>query len=366
AVTVRCWVTDSGASSSISGLLVTVNAAPSPSLAANRTAADVGQAVGLSCANENGTAPVSLSLAFGDGFETAGNSAAHTYSASGQFLAQCTAVDGTGTVVQSSLVLAISPTVAVTASASSPSSAPGTAITFQATPANGSGTYRNITWSFGDGAFAYTAATSHRFTTPSAYSARVTVVDSNGGAASATATVTVSPIELRVTAPANRTGTGDVLTFVVAASGGAGAPYNLTWRFGDGTLGYGASVAHNYSSAGQFLVTVTASDRLGANNSTALPAIEVAAPTVPGPWFTTLDAIGLVLLLVALVIVALVVRRRAKTRAELERAQGRVPPTDPNQVTKGAKVCRNCGSSNLPGRSTCVNCGRPLRRSPLP
>jgi hypothetical protein len=50
-----------------------------------------------------------------------------------------------------------------------------------------------------------------------------------------------------------------VVTFTATTNGGT-APYTITWSFGDGTTGTGASVTHTYAGAQSFIVTENATD----------------------------------------------------------------------------------------------------------
>lgn len=363
--TVTCQVTDTASTQVTATTVLTVNPLPVLTLETNRTAVDVGQPVAFTCTSVNGTAPVTLSWAFGDGAQTSGGLTSHTYATPGAFLAACSGVDGTGTVVQASTAVVASPDPDVSATASASTAAPGTSLSFHATATNGSGAFTNYTWTFGDGALGYGAALTHAFSAPSTYSVHVTVVDSNGGSATATTSVKVSNLLAGATVDSTAASVGSAIDFRAAPSGGAGGPYNVTWTFGDGTTGYGVNVSHDYSAGGTFQPSVTVTDALGAQNTTALPAITVTVPPIPGPWFTSLDAVLLLAFLVLLAIVAVLALRRRRIEAKLATVQGRIPPTDPNEVTKGARVCRNCGTSNLPLRETCVNCGRSLRRSPF-
>jgi PKD domain-containing protein/fibronectin type III domain protein len=360
---ITCRLTDHAGTVATGSTGVTVDAPPALQVGTNRSAADVGQSISYTCTSTNGTEPILLTWNFGDGVQMSGGLVSHEYSAAGSFLASCNAVDGTGTLVQASTTETISPDVVVLAAVSSAAAAPGTSLTFSATPMNGSGAFTNFTWALGDGAVGYLATLHHSYVVPSTYTASVMVTDSNGGRASASVSVSIHPILLNLGSEPSTTLVGHSVEYTADPSGGAGAPYNISWTFGDGSIAYGPNVTHAFAASGTYLASVVVTDSLGANSTAALPEITVSTPPVPGPWFTTLDALALLLLVVLIIGIALVVIRRRRTEAALDRVQGRIPPTDPNEVTRGAKVCRNCGTSNLPLRETCVNCGRPLRRS---
>jgi chitodextrinase len=361
---VQCRVTDYGhVQATSTPTVVTVDPPPSLSVTTNRSVADADQPISYTCSAANGTAPVVLTWSFGDGIGASGGLTTHSYASSGSYLAACSAEDGTGTVVQRSTTLTIDPVVQLSATVSSPNAAPGSALTFTALPVNGSGDYSNYTWTFGDGAVAFTASATHAFLASGPYTAHVSVADSNGGRASAQVSVTIVPLVNTVTYTPRSALVGQSIAFEAHPMGGAGGPFNVTWTFGDGAVLYGANVTHPFSASGIYNVSVVVTDSLGAENTTVLPAIDVTTPSAPAPWFTTIDALALLVLVLLVVIVVAVVVRRRRTAAALDRVQGRVPPTDPNEVKKGAKICRNCGTTNLPLRETCISCGRPLRRS---
>lgn len=77
--------------------------------------------------------------------------------------------------------------------------------------------------------------------------------------------------------------TGQAVSF--SSSGSSDPDGSITsyqWNFGDGTNGVGASTAHTYSVAGNYVVTLTVTDNGGASKRTSTTAvISVAAPAAP-------------------------------------------------------------------------------------
>ena len=68
-------------------------------------------------------------------------------------------------------------------------------------------------------------------------------------------------------------------------------------------------------------------------------------------------------LAVGLVVGLFIFRRHRKAEiAALPAATGWVPEVDPSQTTRVMKVCGFCGKVNVPLRTTCEACGKPLRR----
>ncbi|MCI4371348.1 MAG: PKD domain-containing protein [Thermoplasmata archaeon] len=85
-----------------------------------------------------------------------------------------------------------------------------------------------------------------------------------------------STLIARPFAPPGVVAVGQTVTFSCAPRGGV-MPYRYAWNFGDGTAGDGASVAHEYASAGTYLVSVTVTDVTGWTNTSVLPTIAVQA-----------------------------------------------------------------------------------------
>jgi PKD repeat protein len=360
--TVMCQVTDNQSTSIMAGTSIVVATDPTASASANRTAADVGQSIGFNCSASGGFPPYTYSWTFGDGSSASTAEPSHVYASAGTRVAACTVTDASFTAATKTVSVGLSPTLGVTASASSPAAAPGTTLTFTAAPFNGSGSYTTITWTFGDGTSASGPNIKHLYSAVGNYTVTASVSDTNGGQAAAQVAVEVSSLVVVLgTVPTSSASTHQVLSFSASASGGAGGPYNYTWSFGDGSTGYGASVSHQFTTAGTFHVTLQVSDKLGATHLSTLNAITVTAPATPAPLVTAplLLLIAAILGLLAF-LVGVVIRRRRREQ-EFSALAGRVPVTGPAGTVKGSKVCRVCGASNVPVRKTCEACGASLR-----
>jgi chitodextrinase len=365
-VTVRCYVTDSElpADHAAASADVTVNPPLAVSVTENRSAADVGQPVGFTCTPVNGTTPYTLTWVFGDQTTSSVADPSHVYSISGGFAPACDVSDNAGSSMAPPLSLVVSPTLEARANVSSPAAAPGTSLTFSASAVNGSGTYPTYSWTFGTGAHGSGQQVTHIFSAVGTYTAAVQITDSNSANATGTVGVDISYIDV-VAHGVTSANTGSSLAFTASATGGAGAPFNYTWSFGDGTTGYGASVTHAYSSSGTETPKLTVTDRLGATNITALPSIAVAEAPGAFSWLTGWVALAIALVVGLVIAVVVLSRRRAAEANEMAAASSAyVPPTDPKRTIRGAKICSFCGASNLPIRTTCSSCGKPLPRGP--
>ncbi|MGC2360574.1 MAG: PKD domain-containing protein [Thermoplasmata archaeon] len=368
-VTVTCEITDSEtpASHAAASADVTVNPPLVVTVSENRSAADVGQPVGFTCTPANGTAPYALSWVFGDQTTSTLADPSHAYTVSGGYAPACAVSDNAGSLVAPTLPLVVSPTLEARATVSSPAAAPGTALIFSAQAVNGSGTYDAYSWTFGTGVHASGQQVDHTFSAVGTYSVSVQISDSNSANATGAVAVDISNIVVAAHSVTSAS-VGAVVSFNASASGGAGAPFNFTWNFGDGSTGYGASVTHAYSTTGTETPRLTVTDQLGATNVSTLPSIAVAAaPTTPAAlsWLTGGVALAIALLVGVIIAVVVLSRRRAAEASEMATASSAyVPPTDPKRTIRGAKICTFCGASNLPIRTTCSSCGKPLPRGP--
>ena len=365
ALTVTCRITDAEPTTASSSVIVQVNPPLQVLVSQNRSAADVGQPVAFNCQAVNGTPPYAISWKFGDGSTSPLAAPSYSYAVAGDFAPTCLAADGAGALQAPSETLVISPTLEAAASASSLTAAPGTSLTFSANATNGSGVYTSYTWAFGGGITASGSRVGHSFSSAQDTPITLRVIDSNGAAALASVVVNVSLIVVKLNATVTSITSGQSVAFAATASGGAGAPYNFTWSFGDGTRGYGAATRHSYSATGSDRPTLTVTDRLGATNTTTLGPIAVTAAPSAYAWFTVPVALGIALAIAAVLAIALLAYRRRSAAAQLEKySSPYVPPTDPKKTIWGTKLCAFCGASNLPIRSTCRSCGKPLPRSP--
>ena len=185
------------------------------------------------------------------------------------------------------------------------------------------------------------------------YAATATVNDSNGSSTAAVATMVVAAAGMvpvlqavaSVVPPSS--GSGGTYGFVTQVSGGV-APYDIQWAFGDGTSGSalpGATVRHTYTTAGEYVATLTVMDAKGTVVVTKVGPFEVtlaaggtgpASPLGISAGTAALLAGGAVVVLASLVALVLVSRWVAHRREalnwlhDLEQRRGPGgPPTQP-------------------------------------
>src|SRR5213594_4120036 len=254
--------------------------AVSAHVSADRSAADVDQSITFACSASGGTPPYVYAWTLSDGGISTGPTVTHSFGSPGTYDATCTVTDvllGIGTATKS---VVISPLPSVAASVDHDLAAPGTVLTFSASPSGGDGSF-SYEWTFDDGSSGSGAPATHAYTAAGSYQATVTATDGNGGTASSSTSVTISNIG--VTAGVSPT-SGDattVFTFTASASGGSGSPYSFSWAFGDGTTGTGSPASHSYSAGGSYSPAVTATDSLGGTKVTQTQTVSVTAPPAP-------------------------------------------------------------------------------------
>lgn len=366
ATTVACKVTDVEPKTNETTVDIQVNPALVVIATSNRTTADADQSVAFECSVTGGTSTYALNWAFGDGSSSMLETVDYAYPYAGNYAPTCAVTDGAGVTEAPSISLSVSPALSLAAGVSSNYAAPGTVLTFTAVVTNGSGTYTGYNWTFAPGVTASGAEVTYAFPSRSDYTVTVQVGDSNGVNVTQSMTVDVSPVSASYSTVGVTAQPGANVTLSAVGSGGAGGPYNYSWQFGDGTVGYGATVTHAYASAGTYTPRLVVTDRLGANFTTTVASVTVVAPTPAFSWLTGWLVLAIALIVGAIISLVVLVRRRKDEAAAAGAASSAyVPPTDPKTTIQGAKVCSFCGATNLPLRTTCSHCGKPLPRGPV-
>ncbi|MCO7187679.1 MULTISPECIES: immune inhibitor A domain-containing protein [unclassified Pseudoalteromonas] len=113
-----------------------------------------------------------------------------------------------------------------------------------------------VSWELGDGTILKGSDIKHQYRFSGRYLIVVTLEDANGSKVS-------KSIEESVVVPLsgkiNVVKSGLTTDFALLAQGGSGN-YEISWAFGDGQTGSGASVSHSYDGAGSYQVSATLTD----------------------------------------------------------------------------------------------------------
>jgi PKD repeat protein len=162
---------------------------------------------------------------------------------------------------------------------------------FSGTPStDADGSVSAYLWDFGDvnsGAqnTASTKDAPHTFSAAGTYNVKLTVTDNGGATNSVTHQVTVSDVP-NVPPTADFTFSCADLTCTFtdqSVDPDGGTITTRAWAFGDGQTGSGASVDHTYAAAGDYDVTVTATDNSGGATTSAAKTVSVTAAAPGGP-----------------------------------------------------------------------------------
>src|SRR5215217_802400 len=242
-----------------------------------------------------GTGPYTVNWNIGDDSEESDEqSVVHTFTEAGNYSVTLTATDSTGETASDTLELTVeesseepatdeeppateSLAAEITSNATS-GNAPAT-VSFAADASGGTGPY-TVNWNFGDDSEESDEQTvSHTFTEAGNYSVTLTATDSTGETASDTLELTVEEsseepatdeeppatesLAAEITSNATSGNAPATVSFAADASGGTG-PYTVNWNFGDDSEESDEqTVSHTFTEAGNYSVTLTATDSTG-------------------------------------------------------------------------------------------------------
>ncbi|MCI4361478.1 MAG: PKD domain-containing protein, partial [Thermoplasmata archaeon] len=121
-----------------------------------------------------------------------------------------------------------------------------------------------VQWGFDDGTTGTGASLSHAFHTAGPHAVSVWINDSYGHRTRSFANVTVSSgFAVAPSASVNPGDAGTPITFAANPSGGGATTPTFNWTFGDGSTGTTSAPVHTYAAAGNYTVTLNATDSLG-------------------------------------------------------------------------------------------------------
>ncbi len=217
---------------------------------------------------------------FNDGTTATGITATHAFTVAKTYRVTLTATDARGTSGSTAQDVTVvnppAPTAAFTVNPSSPTVFQQ--VTFDASSSRVASGHRIVSyaWSFDDGTSDTTsqALKVKTYSTPGTYVVRLTVTDDVGQSTTTSVTVPVSA-GLTVTVSPTAPLVGQTVTFTVTGPTAA-TPISVTWDFGDGTTGSGASTSYSYAEAGNYIVRVTVTDAAG-RTSTTTQSVTVSA-----------------------------------------------------------------------------------------
>ncbi len=250
---------------------------------------DLGMTTIFTNTTDEGYSPTTYRWNFGDG---SGVSAAanptHTYNLPGLYTAVLTATNAYGANVCTATVSVEGVVAGFT------SNSPvllGEEMVFTNTTVANPGIVQWM-WTFGDSGIAYTENPVHTYTAPGTYTVTLLAAIAPSGPNSPEALENVydfyvDTVEV-ITACQPVTGASfswlpatpvenETVTFTGTVAAGT-SPITYTWAFGDGATASGATVAHAYTSAGNYTVWMTATNCNGTGASVISDTLAIAAP----------------------------------------------------------------------------------------
>ncbi|HMF30729.1 MAG TPA: PKD domain-containing protein, partial [Candidatus Lokiarchaeia archaeon] len=170
-------------------------------------------------------------------------------------------------------------------------------------------------WTFGDGTPHGTSQNAtHQFMATGTYSITLAITDFGGDrVVSSPEIITVLPY-LAASFTTNRTTVvaGNWIQFNDTTTGGD-APFNYQWNFGDGTGNFTTqTVAHQFTAAGTYTVTLTVTDALGGVSVAVVTITVTAAPETPDNSLLITVAIVAPAAAVLVMVGIIIARKRAK------------------------------------------------------
>jgi PKD repeat protein len=228
---------------------------------------------------------------FGDGTSGSGPIVSHSYVQAGSYTARLTVTDKDGARGSDTA------RVEVTATNQPPKAViegpagglVGETLTFSGSgSSDGDGTIVRYDWDFGDGTTAGQVKVSHSYSRAGRYQVTLTVTDDGGLSAGATLAVqieepTVNQPPTAVIEGPTQGLVGEALGFRGSASSDSdGVIVKYEWNFGDGATDNKVKVAHAYTQAGSYQVTLTVTDN-GGLSDTATLAVRIEEPSVNQP-----------------------------------------------------------------------------------
>ena len=254
-------VTDALSVTASSSVAVTVNARLTLTATAGPNPTDDGVRVGLSPVSASGVGAITCSWDFGDTAGASGCSTTHTYTGTGTFTATVTATDEVGVTTAASVTITVNPLPGVDFSFGPDKPMAGEPVSFTTATTGGSGPY-SFNSNYGDGGSGSGNPANHSFAAAGTFNVTVTVTDVVGETATVTHSVAVTQsLAVSITSSAPSPSEIGVSTSYSATATGGTPTYMFSWDFGDGLPAAGGSqVAHTYTAAGTFSVTISAAD----------------------------------------------------------------------------------------------------------
>jgi PKD repeat protein len=249
---------------------------------------------GTGSAATGGATIVGYSWNFGDGTPLrTGPTATHTYAAPGTYTVALTVTDSRGlTARREEVIVVTGPNAPPTASFVT--STNGLRVSADASDSvDVDGQIVSYEWNWGEGGATSTGqVASHSYGAAGTYTVTLKVTDDRGGVATTSQAVAVThadPVARFQLSTSGRT----VAVDAGASSASDGATLSYRWDWGDGSpASSGMTAGHTYAADGDYIVTLTVTDSLGAADSTTATASVTATVYAASDTFSRVVSSG--------------------------------------------------------------------------
>ncbi len=223
--------------------------------------------------------PTAWNWSFGDGTYSTVQGPRHTYSKEGNYTVTLTASNAAGSGMKTRTdYIKVTATILNPVAGFSSNVTSGNLPLHVAFTDKSTGTLTTWNWSFGDGTYSTQQNPVHTYSKSGYYT--VTLTASNSAGSNSTTKASYIKVTETVTKPVvsfwgSRTSGTAPLTIGFTDSS-TGSPTAWNWSFGDGTYSTVRSPRHTYSKAGNYTVTLTASNAAGSGTKTRSNYIKIA------------------------------------------------------------------------------------------
>ncbi|AKB80284.1 cell surface protein [Methanosarcina horonobensis HB-1 = JCM 15518] len=238
--------------------------------------------------DDSSGSPTAWNWSFGDGTTSTLQNPKHTYSAAGSYTIKLTVTNAAGntTATKNNYITVTGTSVQMPIAGFSSNVTSGNLPLSVSFTDTSTGTPTAWNWSFGDGTYSTVKNPVHIYSTAGSYTVTLTATNaagSNTATKSNYITVAGTSSQKPVASFSASPTSGNAPLGVSFTDSSTGSPTAWSWNFGDGTSSTQKSPTHTYSTAGNYTVTLTASNTAGSNTVTKTNYITVTGTTAQKP-----------------------------------------------------------------------------------
>lgn len=210
---------------------------------------------------------MSWSWDFGDGNSSSAPNPVHAYASGGDYPVTLTVTDNEGATGSTTQTVSVSAAGNLAPVADFSATINGLSVAFTDLSTDPDGSVISWYWRFGDGDVSFNRSPTHVYAEGGTYTVTLSVVDNRTASDSETRSVTVvAPGNEPPVAGFSVSVTELTATFTDESTDGDGNVVSWAWDFGDGGSSTAQNPMHTYDAAGNYDVTLTVTDDVGATD----------------------------------------------------------------------------------------------------